>query len=140
MLPEHPRASTSDDVECFFSTLRDSVGKDFTLQNVQFQWRCACLEFTKRMNDELPYFYYTASHDRFYEGERPGFNEPSSSSTSRNPRHMRTRKSESLVGQAPGRTTLPIPGARSVRLTYHNVPVEIPPPPGPHGFVYEHSY
>ena len=31
---EHPRASTTDDVECFFSILRDTVGKDFTLQEV----------------------------------------------------------------------------------------------------------
>ena len=35
MLPEHPRASTTDDVEFFFSALRDSVGKDVTLQEVQ---------------------------------------------------------------------------------------------------------
>ena len=32
--PEHPRASTTDDVECFFSVLRDTVGKDFTLKEV----------------------------------------------------------------------------------------------------------
>lgn len=32
--PEHPRASTTDDVECFFSVLRDIVGKDFTLKQV----------------------------------------------------------------------------------------------------------
>ena len=34
---EHPRASTTDDVECFFSVLRDSVGKDFTLKEVCFR-------------------------------------------------------------------------------------------------------
>lgn len=33
---EHPRASSSDDVECFFSVLRDNVGKDFTLKEVCF--------------------------------------------------------------------------------------------------------
>lgn len=32
--PEHPRASTSDDVECFFSILREMVGKDFTHKEV----------------------------------------------------------------------------------------------------------
>ena len=32
--PEHPRASTTDDVECFFSILRDTVGKDFKLKQV----------------------------------------------------------------------------------------------------------
>lgn len=35
---EHPRSSTTDDVECFFSVLRDMVGKDFTLKQV------TCLE------------------------------------------------------------------------------------------------
>ena len=30
ILPEHLRASTTDDVECFFSVLRDMVGKDFS--------------------------------------------------------------------------------------------------------------
>ena len=32
--PEHPRSSTTDDIECFFSVLRDVVGKDFTLKQV----------------------------------------------------------------------------------------------------------
>ena len=32
---EHPRSSTTDDVECFFSVLRDTVGKNFTLKQVQ---------------------------------------------------------------------------------------------------------
>jgi len=33
---EHPRASTTDDIECFFSVLRDTVRKDFTLKEVEF--------------------------------------------------------------------------------------------------------
>ena len=32
--PENPRSSTTDDIECFFSVLRDMVGKDFTLKQV----------------------------------------------------------------------------------------------------------
>lgn len=32
---EHPWASTTDDVQCFFSMLRDTVGKDFTLKEVR---------------------------------------------------------------------------------------------------------
>lgn len=31
---EHPRASTTDDVECFFSVFCDTVGKDHTLKEV----------------------------------------------------------------------------------------------------------
>ena len=42
MLPEHPRASTTDNVECFFSVLRDSVGKDFTLQQVKMIHSFVC--------------------------------------------------------------------------------------------------
>lgn len=34
--PEHPRSSTTDDVECFFSILRDTVGKHFTLKEVNY--------------------------------------------------------------------------------------------------------
>ena len=34
--PEHPRASTTDDMEYFFSVLRDCVGKDFTLKEVYY--------------------------------------------------------------------------------------------------------
>ena len=30
----HPRSCTTDDVECFFSIMRDSVGKNFTLKQV----------------------------------------------------------------------------------------------------------
>ncbi|XP_064400552.1 uncharacterized protein LOC135346741 isoform X2 [Halichondria panicea] len=30
--PEHPRASTTDDVECFFSVMRDMVGTHFTVK------------------------------------------------------------------------------------------------------------
>ena len=30
--PGHPRSSTTDDVECFFSVHRDSIGKDFTMK------------------------------------------------------------------------------------------------------------
>ena len=32
--PENPRSSTTDDIECFFSVLRDMVGKDFTLNRL----------------------------------------------------------------------------------------------------------
>ncbi len=72
--PENLRASTTDDVECFFSTMRDALGKNFTLKQVKPE---ICMEFAKRQDSQLPYFYFTSAHDRFYEGERPHFNEAS---------------------------------------------------------------
>ena len=43
--PENPRASFSDDVVCFFSCLRDSIGKNFTLKEVQVNFRKVCIGF-----------------------------------------------------------------------------------------------
>ena len=88
--PEHPRASTTDDVECFFSVMRDLVGTNFTLK--QFAWRKACLEFKKRISVDLPFYYFTAAHDRFYEGPRNPFNEsPKNTHTKRIPKGEQSR-------------------------------------------------
>ncbi len=35
---ENPRSSTTDDVECFFSILRDCVGLNFTLKRVSYNY------------------------------------------------------------------------------------------------------
>jgi len=45
---KHPRASTTDDVECFFSVLRDSVGKDFFSVVKDFTLKEVC--FRKYIN------------------------------------------------------------------------------------------
>ena len=74
LMPEHPHASNTDDVECFFNVMRDHVGLNFTLKQVQFAWRKVCLEYQKWISDDLPFYYFTLSHDRFYEGPRYSFN------------------------------------------------------------------
>ena len=139
---EHPRSSTTDDVECFFSLLRDNLGKVFTLKHVQFEWRKMCVEFMKRMDPELPFYYYTSAHDRFYEGPRPSFSQPSSEPSKRNPREQKPRRIEQPGKLVHGRATLAIPGARSIRMQFHNVPVDIPPPPSSLKQIntIEHSY
>lgn len=118
---EHPRASTTDDVECFFSLLRDYLGKDFTLKRVQFEWRKCCLEFIKRMDPSLPFYYFTSSHDRFYEGPRPDFSEHSTTKSKHNPRHQSPRRFEMAGSLVKGRATLPVLGGTSIRMNFHNV-------------------
>ena len=135
---EHPRASSTDDVECLFSIMRDLAGKYFTVRVARYNWRKVCIEFSKRLDPNLGYFYHTASHDRFYEGERPSFDTPAESK--RNPRKQRVRRRDQLSQLVYGRATLPIPGARSVRLQYHNVPIELPPPPSYHPVLSDRSY
>ena len=58
--PEHPRSSTTDDVECFFSLTRNMIGDHFTVKDVQFGWRKLCNEFAKRLDRKLPFYYYTS--------------------------------------------------------------------------------
>ena len=41
-------SNNTDDVECFFSVMRDQVGTNFTLKQAQFAWRKVRLEFQCR--------------------------------------------------------------------------------------------
>ena len=128
---ENPRASTTDDVECLFSVMHDLTGKHFTLRQAKNTWRKACFELAKRLDPNLGFYYHTSSHDRFYEGERPDFDEPSKRKSSRNSRHQRVRRIEQPSHLVFGRATFATPGAKSVRTQFHNLPVDLPPPPLP---------
>ena len=91
------------------------------------EWRKVCLEFTKRINPDLLFYYFTTTHDRFYEGERDDFDTYLSPTS--NPKQQRVRAREQPANLAIGRAVLVQSGAKSVRRQYHNLPVELPPPP-----------
>ena len=95
--PEHPRASTTDDVKCFFSMLRDNVGKHFTVKQVQLEFRKMSMEFMKRMDPDLPFYYFTSAHDRFHEGPLPDFDQPRPrEKSSCNPRYQGVPRRDQL--------------------------------------------
>ncbi|OWF45548.1 hypothetical protein KP79_PYT07067 [Mizuhopecten yessoensis] len=71
--PEHPRAATTDDVECFFSLTRRQIGDTFTVPEFQNQWAKIVREFCKRLDLELPFHYWTRN-ERF-KTEESGFDE-----------------------------------------------------------------
>jgi len=157
LAPEHPRASTTDDVECFFSLLRDSVRKDFTLKEVcayslqmcfkqlslcytmlqvYYGWRKVTKELKKkRMDPSLPCYYHTSTHTRFYEGLMPAFDiqNPKKKAKGRLPKYE-------LLEANGGRVTLSVRGDTFIRTKFHNVPTCLPPPPGTNPCLYEHSY
>lgn len=135
--PENPRSSTTDDVECFFSVMRDQIGLNFTLKQVQFAWRKICLEFKKRISQDLPFYYFTSSHDRFYEGPRPSFDQ-----VNRKKKKERLPRSEQIhsASLTSGRATLPVRGTLTVRPKFHKLPVNIPPPSEIPIHVSEHTY
>ena len=70
---EHPRASSTDDVECFFSMMRDSIGQNFSTKEVKFGMRKIVTEFPKRVDPQLPFYYHTSTHAQYYEGPHPDF-------------------------------------------------------------------
>lgn len=92
------------------------------------------MEYEKRIDPQLPYYYYTSAHDRFYEGDRPSFNEPKQQT-----REVRLPRRE-LSCFTSGRATLPVRGTLHTRATFHNLPVDLPPPPGVPSHMAEHSY
>ena len=62
--PEHQRVCSTDNVECFFSVLRDNLGSDFTLKRVQYSWRRTCKEFSKRIEPSPSFYYFTSAHNK----------------------------------------------------------------------------
>ena len=101
-----------------------------------YGWRKATEEFIKRMDPDLPFHYHTSGHSRYYTDLMPDFctKPPKSKKITRIPRYE-------LLG-ANNRVTLAVRGESSIRTKFHNVPVDLPPPPGAHNqsAVHEHSY
>ncbi len=121
------RSGTSDDVECFFSVMRDTIGRDFTVKQVKYGFRIVCNEFMKRLDSDLPFYYHTSSHTRFYEGPLIEFDKPKSKEK-RKGWHIPRR--EQSAAFAPRRATMPVRGSVSTRVKFRNLPIELPPPPG----------
>ena len=81
------------------------------------------MEFLKRLDPQLPYYYYTSAHGRFYEGNLQDFSHPAS-----RPRQLRRPPQRELLG-ANQRISFAARGTGSIRTIFHNVPVDLPPPP-----------
>lgn len=93
------------------------------------------MELSKRLDKDLPFYYYTSTHQRFFEGERPDFNKP--------PSRVRTQhaaRRELVTSNVGGRVSLVQRGATSIRTQFHNVPVELPPLPNVLAHMADHSY
>ena len=101
---------------CMFSIMRDLTGKHF-----MYTRRKVCIEFAKRLDPDMGFYYFTSisSDNRFMEGERPDFDQ----------KLTRSCQMFDLGGERPsnliyGLATFPQPGAKSVHVTYHNLPID----------------
>ena len=89
----------------------------------------------KRMDPDLPFYYSTSAHSRFYIGELPDFNTKSTNP----PRPKRLPRYE-LLGTNE-RVTFAVRQSASIRAKFHNLAIDLPPPPGTYNQVlHEHSY
>ena len=92
---------------------------------------------TKRISNDLPYYYFTSAHDRFYKGPRPSFNKPPRKSREK---RLPQREQVGLALVRSGTASLPVRGTLAVRAQFHKQPVPIPPPSTAATHTTEHSY
>ena len=52
---EHPRASSTDDMECFFSLIRDSIGQNFMIKEAKLGIHKFVGKFSKQADPALPF-------------------------------------------------------------------------------------
>jgi hypothetical protein len=77
LVPEHPRASLTDDVEGLVGMLHDMFGPVFDHKTLLDQMPKVFNEFSKRMDPQLPYYYWTLYKERHHSDPLPHFNESS---------------------------------------------------------------
>lgn len=126
--PEHPRSSSSDDVEGLISLLHEIFGPVFDLK--QFYNECPKIlnEFRKRIDPDLPFFYWTGAKQRYTEFELPSFNKPSGPGVvERLDKVKISRRGDPGVFVA-NRASLPQRGQLTAQAQFHKVPVALPPP------------
>ena len=87
----------------------------------------------KRLDPDLPFYYHTSGNQRFYEGcLMPHFDKDPPTKQKRLPQYE-------LLGSN-SRVTVAVRGSTSVRTKFHNLPIQLPPPPGVGNAIHEHSY
>ncbi|XP_078618099.1 uncharacterized protein LOC144885838 [Branchiostoma floridae x Branchiostoma japonicum] len=128
--PEHPRAGTTDDVECFFSMLHHKArGQLVTLKDFKYLFRKLVKQFCERMDSDRP-FYYWSVNERYTEDDLPSFDERPEDEDYV-PRlhqlHIRSREDSSIL--ASGRAFLPAKNRLSIRQSFHRFDVGLPPVP-----------
>ena len=97
--------------------MRDTIGQNFTTKEVKFGMRKILSQFSKRIDPDLPFYYYTSSHTRYYEGTHPDFDQPPAKS----PKEKRLPRREQPAAFGPRRATMPVRGSLAIRPKFHNV-------------------
>ena len=125
--PEHPRSSSIDDVESFIALLHEMLGPIFDMKEFYNALPKILNEYGKRIDNELPFFYWTGSKTRYKDFELPSFNEPSGQGViERLDKVHLSRRGDPGVFVA-NRASLPQKGQLTARAKFHRAPVALPP-------------
>ncbi|XP_070562220.1 uncharacterized protein [Ptychodera flava] len=128
--PEHPRASTTDDVECFFPTAHQHLGDCFTLKDWKQYFPHLCEVHSRRLDSNIPFYYYTSDNERYSMDPLPSFDLPKSNNKpSRLLQQHRVPRRDVLAAVIPGRANFPVHGAQTIRTHFHNNTHTVPKPP-----------
>ena len=122
--PEHPRAATTDDVECFFSLTRRHLGETFTLKEFKNGWIKLVREYCKRLDPDIGFYYWT-QNERFRD-DHPSFDMPKDEKRLHVVKHKQREDSSIFTA---GRAFLPAKNRQSIRQRLFRVDVGLPPVP-----------
>ena len=124
---EHPRASSTDDVEGIIATMHEMIGEVFDVKQFNDEQPKILHEFNKRIDPDLQFYYWSGANERFSEFELPSFNQPSGKGiTERLDRIIISRRGDPGVFVS-DRAAMPQRGQLTARAQYHRAPVELPP-------------
>ncbi len=124
--PEHPRASSTDDLEGFFSILHHLLGPVFDHKTFVDNYKKIEQEFVKRIDPNLPYYYWTGINERFDMGPMDSFNKPTDRKLERLDQICISRRADPGVFVT-NRASLPQRGSLTVRAQFHVKPEDLPP-------------
>ena len=123
--PEHPRSGTTDNVEGFIALLHELLGDIFDLKQFYDEYPKILNEFNKRINPDLPFYYWTGKHHRYQDFPLASFNQPAAG-VARLDRINISRRSDPGVFVA-ARASLPQHHSVTARATFHRAPEALPP-------------
>lgn len=125
--PEHPRASSTDDVEGIIALFHEVIGVVFDTKEFYDEFPKIMNEFSKKSDPNLPFYYYwTGSQTRYRDFPLPSFNKPSKEGVERLDKVTLSRRGDPGVFVA-DRASLPQKNQLTVRANFHRAPVPLPP-------------
>ena len=126
--PEHPRASAMDDVEGMIGLMHDMLGNIFDVKQFLEAQLKILNEFSKRIDPDLRYYYWTGAKERYSEFALPSFNKPSGDGIAERLDNVRlSRRGDPGVFVA-NRASLPQKGQLTACAEFHTDPIALPPP------------